>query len=292
MIDLWVRAQNSRLGKRLLGTGLIARSIRTISGTFSLRLMSVGLRFLVSLMLARLLGARGFGVYNFAIAWVSLLTGPSIAGFERLVIRDLATYQRDADYRRMHGLVRFAQRFTVLSAVVIALIGMIVAWITYKVTGRPALLKAQHADLADVALVTLMIALALVPIRALLLLQQAVMQGLRRVVTGQVPEQLVQPVLFLVGLGSLFVAGGAVRSAQWAMALVLITTGIALILSMILLKRTTPPPVRHAIPLVEARLWLLSAIPFALTRGLAQLNLEVDSIMLGVLSSAEGVAFY
>lgn len=292
MANLWVRVRNSHLGRRLLGTGLIARSLRSITGTFSLRLTSVGLRFLVSLVLARLLGARGFGVYNFAIAWVSLLAGPSIAGFERLVIRDLATYRRDAEYRRMNGLLRFSQRFTVISAVVIAVIGMGVAWTTYRLMGRPALLNARHADLADTAVLTLMIALFLVPVRALLLLQQAAMQGLHRVFTAQIPEQLVQPVLFLVGLGGLFVAGGAMRSAPWAMALVLLTTGIALILSVNLLKRTTPHEVRRAIPLFEARLWVLSAIPFALTRGLAQLNLEVDSIMLGVLSSAEGVALY
>jgi len=43
-------------------------------GTFALKVASTALLFLISLLLARLLGATGYGAYVNAMAWISLLS--------------------------------------------------------------------------------------------------------------------------------------------------------------------------------------------------------------------------
>ncbi|HVO69562.1 MAG TPA: oligosaccharide flippase family protein, partial [Aggregatilineaceae bacterium] len=248
-INLKARVLNSRLG-------------RQFTGTFAIRFTNTGLKSVTALVLARLLGTGPFGTYNFAMAWITMLTVLAIAGFDQLVIRNLAVHRTKSDWGRMNGLLRFSRSFTIWFAVGLAVAGAWIAWVTYKITGRPALLRAEQADLAKAALYTLLIALALLPIRVELLLQQAAMQGLRRIVTAQIPEQVFQLVLYGVLIGGLFAVGRGAKSAQWAMTLQLVSYAVALAYSTALLARTVPRLVSETTPVIEARAWLSGALPF------------------------------
>jgi len=276
----------------LAGRTLRARLMRGTGGTFAVRLANLALKFVTSLALARLLGADHYGVFNFAQAWILLLIIPATAGFDRLLIRDLPTYTTRGAWSAMRGALRFTTRWALLISVGLVAAGLAGAWLTYSLTGRPALLQAEQAGLARAALIALAVALLVVPLRALTLIQQAAMQGLRQVVMGQVPDQVLQPVLFLAALGMASVVGHRVGSAQAAMSLFVGATLLALALSAWQLRRAVPFVARTAAPLVTARAWLASAIPFALTEGLIVLNVQVGLLMLGALDSAEAVAYY
>ncbi len=276
----------------LAGRTTRARLMRGTGGTFAVRLANLALKFITTLVLARLLGAGHYGVFNFAQAWILLLIIPATAGFDRLLIRDLSIYMTGGAWSTMRGALRFTTRWALIISAGLVALGLAAAWLTYSLTGRPALLQAEQAGLARAALITLAVALLVVPLRALTLIQQAAMQGLRHVVMGQVPDQVLQPVLFLLALGLVYVAGHTVETAQSAMAFFVGATLLALALSAWQLRRAVPSEARRAVPLVTARLWLASAIPFALTEGLIVLNVQVDSLMLGALDSAEAVAYY
>lgn len=56
------------------GTSLGARLIRAAVGTAGLRAVSMGLSFAIGVLLARLLGADGYGLYAVVMAIVALLT--------------------------------------------------------------------------------------------------------------------------------------------------------------------------------------------------------------------------
>jgi O-antigen/teichoic acid export membrane protein len=286
------RLLDTRIGKQITGTSHRARLIRGTSGTFVVRMSNTGLKFLSTFVLARLLGTNGFGVYNFALAWVMLLIVPAISGFDRLLIRNMAMYRAHSAWGHMHGLLRFVNRVTIGFALVLMLAGIGIAWLTYQMTGRPALLNAEQAGLARVALYALALGLLLLPLRAILLLQQAAMQGLRHVVVGQLPEQILQPALFVVIIGSLYVLGRAVDNVRWVMALQVLTTVVAVGYSFYLLQRLVPRAVQGAVPAFEARLWVYSALPFALGRGFATIDAQIDALMLGTLVSAKSVALF
>jgi len=276
----------------LTGRTTKARLIRGTGGTFVLRLTNMALKFVTSLVLARLLGAGHYGVFNFAQAWILLLIIPATAGFDRLLIRDLSTYLTAGAWPAMRGLLRFATRWALILSAGLVVLGLAAAWLTYTLTGRPALLNAEQAGLSRAALITLAVALLVLPPRAVTLIQQSAMQGLRHVVLGQVPDQVLQPALFLVAVSIAYLVGRAVASAQVAMALFVTATLLALAFSAWQLRGALPPAVRAAAPVSEGRAWLSSAIPFALTQGLIVLNVQVDSLMLGALDSAEAVAYY
>jgi O-antigen/teichoic acid export membrane protein len=269
-----------------------ARLMRGTGGTFAVRLANLALKFVTSLALARLLGADHYGVFNFAQAWILLLIIPATAGFDRLLIRDLSIYMTNGAWSAMRGALRFTTRWALLISVGLVAAGLAAAWLTYSLTGRPALLQAEQAGLARAALIALAVALLVLPLRALTLIQQAAMQGLRHVVLGQVPDQVLQPVLFLAALGIGYAVGHRVETAPAAMTLFVGATLLALALSAWQLRRAVPSAARTAAPLVTARAWLASAIPFALTEGLIVLNVQIGLLMLGALDSAEAVAYY
>ncbi len=69
--------------------------MRATSGTFLLRVASAGILLASAVLLARGLGARGYGAYSYATAWATLLATPALLGFDRLLVRSMAAWKRD-----------------------------------------------------------------------------------------------------------------------------------------------------------------------------------------------------
>jgi hypothetical protein len=67
---------------------------------------------------------------------------------------------------------------------------------------------------------------------------------------------------------------------------------MALAVSYVLLRRSFPRKIQQVEPVIKTRLWIVSAFPFAVSRGLVNLDQQIDVLMLGALDSAEAVAFY
>ncbi len=286
------RAARARLIYLLRGRTTGARLMRGTGGTFVLRVFNMALKFAASLVLARLLTPEEYGVFNFAQAWLLLLIVPATAGFDRLLVRDLSVYLSQQTWAAMRGAVRFAARGALVLSCAVVLLVLAGAWLTYHLTGRPALLNAGQGDVARGALITLTIALLILPVRALLLVQQGAMRGLHHVVFSQVPDLALQPALFLLALLAVTIGGFAVGTANGATLLFGATMLAALGVSTWEMRRVMPQPMRAVEPVIKPRLWLIGAMPFALSQMLNTLNTQVDALMLGALDSPTAVAYY
>jgi O-antigen/teichoic acid export membrane protein len=285
------RALDSQAVQHVRGSGLRARVIRGIGGTFVLRAGNAGIQFATGLLLARALGVDRFGVFNYAATWITLLIVPAIFGMDRLLIRELSVHRARAAWGTMRGLLRYATRASLVFAILLAAAVALLGWITYQLTGRPALLKAEQVGLAKPALYTLWIALIVLPLWSVLLVQSAAMQGLRHVVVGQVPEQIVGPGLFLVLVIAAY-AFGVFESAQWMTAFEAVGIALALIYSRSLLNRKVPPSARNADPVMEPRVWIAGAIPLTMNRALVTVNSQVDVLMLGAMAGTSAVGVF
>jgi O-antigen/teichoic acid export membrane protein len=58
--------------------------------SFVIKTSSVGFGFFTAVLLARMLGAEGYGIYAYAFALVTLLAMPAKAGLPQLVVRETA----------------------------------------------------------------------------------------------------------------------------------------------------------------------------------------------------------
>ena len=252
---------------------------RGSSGTLALKISTGGLVFLISLVLARLLGAAGYGAYAYALSWVRLLVIPAILGLDKLLIREIAACHAQSLLGRMRGLLRRSNQAVLAASIGLGILGAAVGW----------MLK-EH--LGPQMVTTLWITLIIVPLYAFTRIKQATLQGLQKVVRGQLPEMLIQPLLFLILIGAAYLVLGQGLNPQITAGMHVVTAGVALSFGAILLSKALPQNVKKATPEYQTRAWMRSAWPLLFASGMYIINVRVGAIMLGSMKGAEAAGIY
>lgn len=140
--------------------------------------------FLTSILLARSLGADGYGAYCLVISVVGALVLPVCSGFKQLLVRQVAIYEQRDLFVHIGDIQRWSER-KVLAIVITVSVGLFVY----------AALTAQLSAANNSKL--FMLAAPVMPILALMSLRQAVLQGLRKVVQAGFCDAVILPSLLL-----------------------------------------------------------------------------------------------
>ena len=255
---------------RRFGVGRAAIGSLTLYGASNL------LALVTAVWLGNLLGAEGYGIYSYGIAWANVLVAPAALGLDRFVVRGVATYQAADDRPALAGLIRFATRAVLLASLTVA--GAAVA------IGALAL----GPDVRT----TFLVSTALVPLFALTLVRQAAMQGLRHVVLGQTPEFLLRPILLLLGIGACVAIGGGADGPVGIMVATLAASLFSFVVGTVILARRLPPNLRRVRARIQTSRWLRAALPMMLIGGIWLLNPYVSSVILGSLSGGRDVGLF
>lgn len=256
------------------------------SGTLFLRLFFLGSAFVVRFLLARTLGAAGLGEYNYALAWIDILLIAAVLGFDRLVVRELSAAQASQEWDKMRGLMRFTSRFVLLLSAVLLLAAI---GITLLYTQSGGELMAEGSQWVLPAMIA---AFLLLPLRALIRLRQGTMQAFGAVAPSQLPEYVVQPLLFIVLLGIIWLIPQVTLNPFYAVVLYLFSMLIAFAYGEFLQRKSIPAAMNSAMPAYHVRDWLRGALPLVLISGMQVIYSRTDVLMIGVLDSAEGVGIY
>lgn len=238
--------------------------------TLSLRFAHLALEFLALMLLARLLDSGAFGVYAVAMTCAMVLGVPATAGFDRLLVREVAAHLAGERWGLLHGVLQRATQFAMTSSILLSVALAILAVVIGNLRGQ----ALGHA---------LLLAAAYLPLIAFARMRQAAMQGLGRVPQGIVTETLVQPATLLLLAASLFTVGGLPRGGANAMALQVVSAIAAMLTGSWLLRRLWPPPARSAAPEYQTSRWLGSAAPMMWMLGMNMLLTCADTLMLGWL---------
>lgn len=251
---------------------------RGASATFVLRVFDAGVTVLLTLVLARVMGAAGFGVFSYALAWAALLGVPAMLGLEQLLVRAVAAAEARRDPGSVRGIIDWSVRTTLVVSIACAVLGgALVAF----VIGIPA-----GGDLA------FWVGMALVPLTALVRAVASILRGLEHVIAGFLPELAVMPVLTLILVaGGVFVVGPAFDPVAGVGAHVLAAVA-ATIAALWLLRAMVPGHIRSAQPVTHAREWLAAALPLLFISGAHVINRQTDVIMLGALAGVEAAGVY
>jgi O-antigen/teichoic acid export membrane protein len=270
------------IGERLLGREASAdvrrRLIAGVSGLLSLRVAFGAMSFVLTVLLARMLGAEMFGGYSYALAWIMLLGAPTVLGLDQLLVREVAADVVASKWALLRGLVRTANRTVLLVSLGMAAVAALVAWILRE-RASPELVR------------TFWVGLLLVPLISLTRLRQATLQGLHRVVLGSIPERLILPVLLLVSLVAIDLSHLRL-AASTAMALNVAATSIAFGVGTWLLRRNLPSPIRDVEPEYQRARWARSAWPILLFSGAGIVFAQADILILGSLKGPGVVGLY
>lgn len=271
-------ARTTRL-RSLLQRGIRSPLARETAWSFTLKAANAGLGFFSTLLLARLLGATGYGVYSYAYSLVTLLAMPAHAGLPNLIVRETAKGLAQGRPDLVKGAWQWAGR--VVAALSLLAIGI----------GGPLFIIWQ-GGLKSPAGQTMAWALLLVPLIALGNLRGAALRGLQRIVLGQLPEFALRPGIFLLFVGGAALLRGRALSPPLAMMFQAVASLLAFIAGAWLLWRHMPDAVRYARPAVEARGWLMSSAIFALLASFNVLNNQTSTIVLGLFATPDAVGRY
>ena len=259
---------------------LRGRLVRSMAGTFGLRVANIGLSFVTSIVLARLVGAANYGTYVYAMTWVALLSVTSAVGLDKLMVRNMAAYQAKADWSRMRGLLRWA------------------SWIVLAVSFSLTLLVflvVRHFYFGLDAGITrsiLLIALLMLPIWTFTRLWQSAVRGLGWIVLGQLTDFLVRPLLFVCLLIVIYLSRRSALTVPIVMILQVVSSGVGVLLAAWFLRRALPEELTISAFEYDSSIWIASTLPLLLSNVLEIANIQADILLLGSLHGAGAVGIY
>lgn len=237
--------------------------------TLAVRITAIGVEFLAMLLLARLLGAADYGKYALAMSVVAIAAVPAMLGFDRLLIREMATMQAASAWGTMKGLLTRAAQATALASL------LIVGLLSLAAVAPGTAVSGMRLALAFAA--------ALAPVIAFVRIQQAALQGLGHVAAGLTAESLVQPLALIALVFGLVVAGPLRADSVTALTLQVCASGAALVAASLLLRRRLPAPVAEAPAHFRGREWLASSTIFMWLVGMSAALVNVDTLLVGAL---------
>ncbi len=231
-----------------------------------------------SLLLARWLGASGYGAYSFAFALASLLGVPAIMGWPTLLTREVARFQNDGELPKLKGILRTSPRWVALSSLAAALVCLGVGW-------------AMSQSNAGHDFILFAMASALIPLMAWVGLRAATLRGLDRVITAQLLDGILRPGLFLLCVAAL--SFGGYLSPRLAMAAQVLAVAISLAYGNIVLVRVLPLGLRDTrADTSHAPHWLRSLWPLMFISAVHVLASQASLFVLGIMSDTSTVGVY
>lgn len=274
-----MKAVNSAISAFRSGEGLKGQLLRGGVGSVAVKIGSTLLNVLLAVVLARALGAEGFGIYSFVLALVTILAIPAQMGLPNLVVRETAKAQAAGDWALMKGLWRWSSLMALFMSAALIVLGGVAAWIF-------------AAHLPEGGLAVFYWGLVLVPLVALGNLRGAALRGLRHVVQGQLPEFILRPAFLILLVFTMhFGLSARALTASDAMMLHAVASLVAFIIGAWLLLRARPGNMRATRPgEARAAAWFAAAIPLALMEGALIFNDNIGILVFGMVASTEEVA--
>lgn len=254
----------------------VKQMLLSASATVILQGASNLMGFALAVLLARFLGSVGYGRYALAFAWSMFLLTPAILGLNTFLVRGIAVYEVQEKWPLMKGLLFRTNQLVLLTSTSIAVCGTIVALTCFSPSFRGPFC----------------VAMMLVPLTSLTLLRQGAMQAVGRVVSGQLPEYVVRPLLLVVGVVTLRLVGAGLLTPTTALAVNVTGVTAAFVLGALLLKRALPAAIRSARPEFATREWLRASLPMMLISGVWMANAYATTLVVGTLDGSRAAGVY
>lgn len=268
------------LGKSLTknNQSLKQRLIQGTIGSFGLKIAGSAFAFILSVILARVLGKIGLGTYAYAITWANLLSIPATLGIDQLIVREVAIYRAKSHWELMAGILRWSNYVVLGTSLVLTVIA----------TAVVGVIQGSVNELA----IAVLLAMISIPFGSLRNLRLGAMRGLDRIVVGQIPDTLLAPIItiVLVTLGYWVFPNNF--GVFWVLVSKIFAIAITFLLGAIWLWRSLPEEVKQIKPQYAGRQWLFAALPFMFLGTVQLINARIDIIMLGAIQGVAAVGIY
>lgn len=242
------------------------------------QMLAIAAGALLSIVLARVLGAQGYGDFAFTYTLLSIAVIPCKMGLDTTAMKLTAAYERTGDFARLHGLFRYATGRTVAISATVS-IPILIA-LQYLGDELPASLHR-----------TLVAGSFAIPILAALHILQYFLYGLRRYFLAQFPESIARPlILAIIVLLGTNTAGVVDASTvmQWNVGLTFAVSGFALVWVIYYLPRGT----FSTAPTIDKAQWYRTGKAMLMISSLNFILSQTDMVLLGTLGSTYDAGLY
>ena len=249
------------------------------TGTLILSIVSNIMALIISVVLARLLGTKEFGIYAYTMAVVNMLLVLSMLGLPQLIIREISAYRTNHSWGLMRGLLTRAYQITFIASIVIA-IGVAIFVLMIK------------GQISIHALHVILIGLILLPILVSTNLGETTIRGLGYILLSQIPKALLRPCIFLILLIAAYLFWNGDYSATTAISMQVISTFVTFVTMLFMLWKVLPMESKNTPPAFQTKVWMRSALPLLFVGAMLIVNNQTDILMLGALENAKEVGIY
>jgi O-antigen/teichoic acid export membrane protein len=235
---------------------------RGASGALLVQVGGAGFSLIVNVLLARLVGKSQYGIYAYAMSWVSVLVVLALLGQSSSVVRFVPVYLHRGEWGTLRGLRRGASGIVLAGSVAIMLVGAAVVF-------------ALRNRMGEATLQTMLASFLLLPLLAQLGLNGGFFRGYKRAVSAGAYNSLVRPVFFIALVLVLALPLGLRLTAPDIMLANVIAALAAVGCSEWRLSRGWPAAAKRVKPSYDSRAWfklgrqlfLLAAIGIVSNRG-------------------------
>ena len=260
------------------GDSLRSQLMRGGVGSILVKILGVGLSLVISVLLARILGPKEYGIYALAFSIITIISVPTKLGLPQLVLRETAK----AHVVKQWGLMRGIWRWSTIAVCVFSILAAIIVLTSILIASE------EITNLQT----TLVVGLILIPLISLANLRDGALKGLKHVVLGQLTESVIRPLFFVIILlisyyGLDFISPIYAMGAQALSAMLAFFFGVGLLFYVRPIQLKSKPICEY-----RTKEWMGAALPLAMISGMQIINSQTDIIMLGFFRSSEEVGIY
>ncbi len=254
-----------------------------LKGSFSSILMqvfSMGLNFFIGILLARTIGAEGYGTFTYVFTLLSVICTIAVFGMDDLLVREVSSFQGQNNYSGIISIIKWTIKRVLVFSIIISIIFFMV--INFSDLLSPEKKSALNFVLPGI------------PIFAIVMLLQAGRRGLHQVISGQFPEKIARPLIFIFIVFALFLIDDTLVKLHpdFVVLLNIIAYGMAMIILIYQLNKFLKLKKNSFQNPVEQKTWLKSSFYFFIATIMAVINVRADILMLGWMKSDTEVGIY
>ncbi len=250
--------------------------VRKLFVSVVLRFGSLGLQFAGSILVARQLGAAGFGAYGYAFTWAVLIGTVLGLGMGQLSIREVPRYLAHGEFGALRGFVTSWLLGLVVSGLLAA--GVIAlcqaeGWLQFSIPWPLVMLAALA--------------------HALVLGFSALLSGFQRILQSQFLESILRQGLFLGAL-LICVFLGLQLDTQNIFEITLLAVLPVILLMAYILRRSMRQAMAGQTPAMQMTTlaWLGASLPLLLTTLTTQLQTSLDTLVLGAMVDDKSLGLF
>lgn len=254
--------------------------LKSLSLNFLVNISSMVILYASHVLLARLLGVDGYGIYFYVLSWLAILSILGKLGLDATLQRFLPDYLIKKEWKLSKGIIFNSYYIGIASGLVLMLLYV-------------AVILSLKNTLPTVLFQTFLVSSLIIPIWVLNKISQGVFLSFKKPALSQLTEGLFHPILLILFLGLIYFSTQQFVAANIAMSAYGVLLLFALFLNIFFIVRfVLPKKVINTTAEYKKNEWILYSLPLILISGTQLIIKHTDVIMIGALLNTTQAGIY